>query len=453
MVVDTVIRNGILVSPWDTLSAAIAIKDGKIVAIGADTSLPEAKKVIDAKGHYIIPGIIDNHTHPGYGHPLDEDTLVDSAAAAYGGVTTMGIMIGSGYYDFTCKGSYTEVFEQWRHIIEKNTFTDFLFDFIFFSPIQIEEVPLYAQKYGVTTFKMHLIEMPDDGALYSALQKVAALGSAGRLLIHCENAKVIDYITKSVKDGDKTDNYAQWADTRPGWCEAMDVDKAAAIAKRLKTPIYVVHLSSAEGVKAVARAKAEGVDIMAETCPAYLTLTKQTPLGGIAKVVPPLKDQESVEALWEALRNGVVDCMGTDNISALTEKKKDIWSAVPGNPGIEHFLPLMLSEGVNKGRISLQRLVEVCSTNNAKAMGIYPQKGILQIGSDADLVIVDLHKKAKLSAQTDHMLTDYCLWEGWDVQGWPELTMLRGKVIVENSELLAKPGIGQYLPRSLKNRY
>ena len=344
----------------------------------------------------------------------------------------MGVMIGGGYRNLTCTGSYTGVFEEWRSTIEKNTFTDFLFDFMFFAPIQIDEIPLYAEKYGVTTFKMHLIEMPDDGALYTALQKVADIGRPARLLIHCENGKIIDRITKSVRSEDRTDNYAQWADTRPGWAEAMDVDKASAVAKKLKTPIYIVHLSSADGVKSVARAKADGVDIMAETCPSYLTLTKQTPLGAVAKVVPPLRDQESIDALWEALRNGTVDCVGTDNISGLTEKKKDIWSAISGNPGIEHFLPLMLSEGVNKGRISLQRLVEVCCTNNAKAMGIYPQKGIIQVGSDADLVIVDLNKDAVLSAETDHMATDYCLWEGWKVKGWPVLTMLRGNVIVEN---------------------
>jgi dihydropyrimidinase len=450
MTVDTVIKNGKIVSPWETVAASIAIDRGKIVAITAGTDLPQAKQVIDAENKYILPGIIDTHTHPGYGHPLDEDTLIDSAAAAYGGVTTMGIMIGGGYNDITHRGSYTEVFDTWHDMIKRNTFTDFLIDFMFYVPLQIEEIPLYARKYGVTTFKMHMIEMPDDGALYTALKKVADLGPPARLLIHCENGKVIDRITANVKKEDRTDNYAQWADTRPGWAEAIDVDKAAAIAKRLNAPIYIVHLSSADGVRSAARAKADGVDIIAETCPSYLTLTKETPLGAIAKVVPPLRDRESIEALWQGIRDGTIDCIGTDNISGLTEKKRDIWSAISGNPGIEHFLPLMLSEGVSKGRISLQKVVEVCCTNNAKAMGIYPQKGIIQIGSDADLVIVDMNKKARLSAKTDHMATDYCLWEGWEVQGMPTLTMIRGEVIVEDGVLKVKGGYGNYLPRSLK---
>jgi dihydropyrimidinase len=297
-----------------------------------------------------------------------------------------------------------------------------------------------------------MIEMPDDGVLYSALQKIASLGPPARLLIHCENAGIIDYITKNVKESDRRDSYAQWANTRPGWCEAIDVDKAAAIARIVKAPIYIVHLSSIAGVESMARAKKEGTDIMAETCPSYLTLTRDTPLGAIAKVIPPLRDEATIEELWKALKNGTIDCVGTDNISALTAKKKDIWSATPGNPGIEHFLPLMLSEGVNKGRISLQRMVEVCCTNNARAMGIYPQKGIIQAGSDADLVIVDMQKKVRLSARTDHMLTDYSLWEGWETQGWPILTMLRGEVIVEDGRLKARPGAGRYLPRTLYSK-
>jgi dihydropyrimidinase len=452
MTIDTVIKDGKIVSPWEILSASIAIDRGKIVAIGAETALPKARKTINAKGNYILPGIIDTHTHPGYGHSLEEDTRIDSAAAAYGGVTTMGIMIGGGYNDITHRGSYTEIFDTWRDIIEKNTFTDFLIDFMFYAPIQIEEIPIYAKKYGVTTFKMHMIEMPDDGALYTALQKVAELGLPARLLIHCENSRVIDRMTGNVKTEDRTDSYAQWADTRPGWAEAMDVDKAAVIAKQLNSPIYIVHLSSAAGVRSVARAKEDGVDIIAETCPSYLTLTKDTPLKAVAKVVPPLRDRESIEALWQGINSGIIDCIGTDNISGLTAKKRDIWSAVSGNPGIEHFLPLMLSEGVNKGRIRLQKLVEVCSTNNAKAMGIFPQKGIIQIGSDADLVIVDINKKMKLSAKTDHMATDYCLWEGWRVQGWPVLTMLRGNVVVEEEILKVKQGIGKYLPRLLPKK-
>ena len=463
MRVDTVIRNCKVVRSEGISPEGIAVKGEKIVAIADDAYLPEAERVIDAKANHVIPGVIDPHTHPGYAHTLDEDTRVDSAAAAHGGVTTMGIMLGGG--DVTHTGSYTEVFEKWRGAIEENTFTDFFWNPMLFGDIQIEEMPLYASKYGMPMFKVLLIDRIlangkivmgtlscDDGAVFQALKQTATIGPPARLMFHCENADVIYRLEANLTDEEKKNDFAVWEATRPGWTEALDVERAASIAKRVKAPIYIVHLSSAAGVEAVARAKAEGVDIVAETCPAYLTLTKHIRLGSVAKVIPPLRDDESIERLWEAIHLGIVECVGTDNISALKDTKPNIWTAWGGNPGIEHFLPIMLSEGVNKGRTSLGKIVEVCCTNNAKTMGIYPQKGVIRVGSDADLVIVDLNKKMKISAETDHMLTDYSLWEGWEVKGWPVLTMLRGNVIVEDGKLLAEPGNGKYLPRYPQNR-
>ncbi len=470
MAVDIMIQNCKVVRPEGISSENIAVDGEKIVAIVNNSYLPEAERVIDAKGNYVIPGVIDTHTHPGYAHAIDEDTRIDSAAAAYGGVTTMGIMLGGGDVvglmggDSVHTGSFTDVFEKWRDTIQENTLTDFLMNPMFFGDIQIEEMPTYATRYGACMFKMLLIDRIvangkivmgsiscDDGVLYEALKQIVTIGPPARLLLHCENADVIYRLEASMRGKEKKNDFALWSETRPDWTEALDIDRAASIAKIAKAPIYIVHLSSAAGVDAVARAKVEGVDIIAETCPSYLTLTKDTPLGSVAKVLPPLRDEKSIERLWEAIRFGIVECIGTDHISALKERKKNVWTGYGGNPGIEHFLPIMLSEGVNKGRISLEKMVEVCCANNAKAMGIYPNKGVIRVGSDADLVIVDLNKKVKLSAETAHMLSDYCLWEGWEVRGYPVLTMLRGNVIMENGKLLAKPGIGKYLPRYPKS--
>jgi dihydropyrimidinase/dihydroorotase len=418
MTADTLIKNCRVVRPEGISSEGIAIVGEKIAAVGSDDHLPQAERVIDAKGSFVIPGVIDPHTHPGYAHSLEEDTRVDSAAAAYGGVSTMGIMLGGG--DVTHTGSYTEVFDIWKNTIEDNTFTDFVWNPMFFSEIQIEEISLYAERYGVPQFKMLLIDRIladgaivmgtlscDDGILYKALKQIAAIGPPARLFLHCENADVIHRLEADANQ--EENSYAQWEATRPEWVEALDIERAASIAKIVRAPIYIVHLSSAAGVDAVAKAKEEGVDIIAETCPSYLTLTKHTPLGAVAKVIPPLRDEKSIDRLWEAINQGIVECVGTDNISALRGNKTDIWTAWGGNPGIEHFLPIMLSEGVNKGRISLEKLVEVCCANNAKAMGIYPKKGVIEVGSDADLVVVDLNKKVTISAENDHMLSDYSL--------------------------------------------
>lgn len=460
MAVDIAIKNCRIVRPDGIALEGIAVDGERIVAIAHDSYLPEADRVIDAEGNYVIPGVIDTHTHPGYAHALDEDIRVDSAAAVYGGVTTMVIMLGGGDYVHT--GSYTDVFEEWRGIIEKNTFTDFVWNPILYSNIQIEEMPIYATRHGTPMFKFFLIETilidskgnrvmgtiaADDGTLYEVLNQIVAIGPPARLQLHCENADIIYRLEASVTDKEKKNNFSAWAETRPGWTEALAIERAASVAKIVGAPIYIVHVSSAPAIDAMARAKAQGVDVIAETCPAYLSMTKSIPLGSVAKVIPPLRDEEDIDRMWEAIKLGIVECIGTDNISAMKKNKQNIWTASGGNPGIEHFLPIMLSEGVNKGRISLEKMVEVCCANNAKAMGIYPKKGVISIGSDADLVIIDLNKRVKLSSETQHMLSDYCFWEGWEVKGYPVLTILRGNVVMENGKLAAQPGVGKYLPR------
>ncbi len=419
--------------------------------------------MIDAKGNYVIPGVIDNHVHlvTGLQQP-DKELRADTAAGAYGGVTTINNMMGLGA--FTHKGSYVDVFEDWKKIHEGNAFTDFMIDIIISSDVHIKEMPLYAGKYGMPLFKLMLaykgwweaeqgkvIEAEaSDGVLYSALKQIKAIGPPARLRVHCENMSIINRLIPWLRDEEKREDLAAWTDARPGWAEALDIKRVASIAKVVKAPIYIVHLSSAPGVDAVAKAKEDGVNVIAETTPAYLTLTKHSPLGMLGKINPPLRDEESIERLWEAINSGVVQCMGTDHGSHMKANKikGGIWEAEPpGFAGIETYLPVLLSEGVNKGRITLEKLVEVCCANNARAMGLYPKKGVIRAGSDADLVIIDLNKKVKLSAETLHQVSDFCVHEGWEAKGYPVLTMLRGNIVVKDGKLIAKPGIGQYLAR------
>ncbi len=455
MKVDSIIRNGKIVSPTGIIQAGVAIDDGKIVAVASDTSLPEAKRSIDAQGHYVLPGIIDVHVHLGAYHSLEED-LKDTIGAAFGGVTTVGNFLGLGKE--SAKGSYADSFNRWKETWEKHSFVDAFFHASIISETNLKEIKLNAKRYGIASCKFYMAykgpegeeigaSPADDGLLWTGFNEIASLGYPFRAQVHAEDIDIVYRIKPQLEASGRQD-LAAWDDARPGFCETLDVQRAISLARLTKAPLYIVHVHNGASVDVIAKAKSEGIDVVAETCPHYLLLDRTSPLGPLGKINPPLTDKASSERLWEGIREGTISCIGTDHCSVTKEMKKEMWKrALPGGPGVENLLPLMLSEGVNKGRITLEKLVEVLCHNNAKTFGFFPQKGTIQVGSDADLVIVDLNKKAEMTVNKEHGCYDYILYEGWEVTGWPVLTMLRGNVLVENGKLVAKPGIGKYLPR------
>ncbi len=459
MSVDTVIKNGQLVSADGIARKGIAIDGEKIVAIADDGDLPQARKTIDANGNFILPGIIDVHVHTGLYVPLDEE-IRDTYAAAYSGITTIGNYVGMGLS--AQRDSYEFVFDKWRDIWERNSLSDVFFHGNIISDTNINEITTNARRYGIASFKFMMINKGpevlktglysvDDGVLWLGFKEIATLGYPARAMVHCENREIIDRIEPSLRATGRQDT-AVWAEAHPGFCETVDAEKAISLAKLTGVPLYIVHIASADTVEVLARAKAEGVDVIGETCPHYLTLTQFAPLGPLGKVNPPLGDEASQERLWRGINEGTISCLGSDHCSTTKELKKDMWVPRQGMPGLDALLPIMLSEGVNKDRITLEKLVEVCCENNAKVFGLYPKKGALQVGSDGDIVIVDLDKKAKLGASSAHYtLADYSPYEGWEARGWPVLTMLRGTIIVENGELKARPGLGKYLPLSVSS--
>jgi len=456
MAVDTVIKNGKIVSPSSITSKGIAINKGKIVVITDAADLPQAKRTIDAQGNFILPGIIDVHIHTGLYLPLDEE-IKDTYAAAFSGITTIGNYVGMRLS--AQRDSYKLVFDKWRGIWERNSLADVFFHGNIIFDTNIKEITINARRYGITSFKFMMINKGtefikkglypvDDGVVWLGFKEISSLGYPARAVVHCENREIIDRIEPLLKATGRQDT-AVWAEAHPGFCETLDAEKAISLARLTGAPLYIVHIASADTVDVVARAKAEGVDVVGETCPHYLTLTQFAPLGPLGKVNPPLRDEASQERLWQGIREGTISCLGSDHCSTTKELKKDMWQPIQGMPGLDVLLPVMLSEGVNKGRITLEKLVEVCCYNNARTFGIYPKKGVIQVGSDADLVIVDLEKRVKLSAASSHYtFADYTPYEGWEVKGWPVLTMLRGNILVKDGKLLAKPGLGKYLPRS-----
>jgi len=458
MTADTIIKNAGIVTPEGVVEGSIVIENGKIAAITNSPSLPEAGNTIDAGGKYVIPGVVDPHIHYGVYHSCEEE-VDDLQCAAYGGTTTACAYVGLGAT--AEKGPYEGAFEKWKDIWEKNAVIDTIFHGGMCSEQNIEDVVTNAERYGITSFKFLMTckgeeakivggDTCDDGFLYAGFKSIARLGDKGLAMCHAENIDIITRILPTVKASGRQD-LAAWAEARPGWTETLDVIRAISLAEITQCPLYLVHIHYPDSIEVIAQAQSEGVDVVAETCPQYLVLNSDSDIPGrLGKINPPLRDGAGNEALWQAINEGIIDYVGSDHCSTTKDMAPDLWAAPPGSPGAETLLPVMLSEGVNKGRITMERLVEVLCANNAKVFDIYPQKGAIQVGSDADLLIIDLEKRIKLGAATQHYkVSDYSPYEGWDITGCPTLTMLRGNVVVKDGEMVAKPGLGRYIPRSL----
>ena len=450
MTVDTIIKNGKVVSPGGIFPAGVAIKDGKIVAVASDEILPEAEKIIEAGGNYVLPGIIDAHCHVGWPDwPVPEAYRKDTEAAAAGGVTTVIDRVtlppGSLVEELFGAGKRKDV-------LEKNAYVDVALQACLFTLEQIEEVPKLGE-LGIAGFKFYIpyrgpeavppMVSIDDGIIYFGFKKIAESGGPAFAQIHAENIEVFfKFKDIFMKEGKEVD----WLDTRPNFCEIEPLIRCGYFAKITGCPVYVVHMSVKEGPSMVVKLRADGVNMIAETCPQYLTLTKDNVDRVLGKVNPPLRTEEDNEGLWQGIRQGIITNLGSDHAPCALKHKKEFWSAVVGFAGVETFLPVMLSEGVNKGKISLEKLVEIACYNNAKQYALLPRKGTISVGSDADIVIVDLNKKVKVTAEKLHYISDFTPYEGWEITGWPVLTMVRGKVVMEEGKIVGEPGYGKYIP-------
>ncbi len=457
MKVDAVIRNAVIVRPDRCLEASIAVDGGRIVQIAGGAApagiLPQGRREIDAGGRYVIPGLIDPHMH--FDWPdwdLEEGTRAATRAAAAGGYTTV-------IHHLSGPGSLRGLLEAARPAVERNAFIDAAFHLAIFSPEQVEEIPRAAE-LGVPSFKFFLpyrggeVVPPlvgiDDGVVYGGMEAIAALGYPGIALVHAENVEIFFALkARALREG--RGGSVNWADVRPVVCELEAVRRIACFSEVTGCPVYFVHVSSKEGAAAIREARGRGVPVTGETCPQYLTLTAGEVDRILGKVNPPIRrEREHGEALWEALAGGGLQCIGSDHAPCARKHKRDFWEAVVGVAGIQTVLPVLLSEGVNRGKISINRLVEVTSANPARTFGLYPDKGAIEVGAWADLVILDLEKTAVVRAEDLHHISDFSLYEGRQLTGWPALTMLRGQVVMEDGEVTGKPGAGRFVPRALR---
>lgn len=458
MTVDLILRGGTVVNHDGRLAASVAVKDGKIVAIGGLEVMPEAREIVDVSGKFLLPGAIDTHVHLGAYQPFEDD-LQDTAAAAVGGLTVVANFIGTGL-DLN-EGSYAPRLRRYIELWDSHTMCDGIFHVIITEPLHLDEIPQYIDEFGITSFKFFSYRGADaeklglrditDGTLFDGFRRIAALGPRAVAMCHCENTDIIDVLRNELRTAGRQD-LAALTEARPGWVEAMDVAKVRFIQQETGATSFIVHVSSGLSVELIAEAKSRGLSMFAETTPSYLTHTgADDGLGPIGVEFPPLKLDSDRERLWRGLADGTIDTIGTDYASICRQEKLSVWDAKPGFAHMQLMLPVLLSYGVNGGRISLERAVETCSTRAAQIFGLFPKKGVLAAGSDADIVVVDLDLTRKITPELlRYYYSDHTLYDGMELTGWPVATYLRGELVARDGEVVGSPGMGRYLRRSLE---
>ncbi len=454
MKVDLLIENGIMVIPKGGLfKGCLGIVGEKIVGIYASPRGISARERIDARGNYILPGLVEPHVHYGYKRNLEGHFRTETASAALGGITT----VIPFYRDYENPTSLYENIPSVKSIGEKNSYIDFSLHLLLITRNQLMNLERYFNEYGITSFKFYMVykgedaksigligNETDDGFLLEAFSTLAKLPGAVAC-VHAENIEIILNLMKKYK-GDGRDGLSVWSECRPNLTEAESVHRVITFAKAVGCPIYIVHLSTREALEEVRRFRAGFKKVFVETCPQYLTLTRDAPLGNLGKVNPPLRSPEDVEELWKGISGGLIDTIGSDHCPFRKEDKVGtIWDARTGFPGSATMLPVLLSEGVHKQKISLEKVAEITSFNPAKIFNLFPRKGTIQAGGDADLCIVDLDLSKKVEPKMLQSHSDFSLYEGWSLKGWPILTMVRGKIVMKDGEIVGSKRHGRFI--------
>jgi dihydropyrimidinase len=454
----TVIRNGRIVTAVDDYHADLLIEDG-VVAMIAKTIDVEADRVIDAKGRLVIPGGIDPHTHmelPFGGTSASDDFDTGTYAAAHGGTTTI--------IDFAVqyKGqSLNQALDAWHAKAEGKTSIDYGFHLIC-TDIPDERLPEMRSliDQGVSSFKLFMaypgVFLVDDATIFKAMGMAGENG--GLICMHAENGVVIDAIVKrALAEGKTAPKYH--ALTRPTKAEAEGVHRAIALADMAQAPVYIVHLSSSDALDEVTRARDNGIHVFAETCPQYLFLDysvyeKPGFEGAKWVMTPPIREQWNQEKLWRGLEFNDLQVVSTDHCPFCFKEQKELgrddFSKIPnGGPGVEERMSLIYNGGVASGRISVNRFVELTSTAAAKIFGLFPRKGTIAVGSDADIVIFDPDEERTISAKTHHMRVDFSCYEGMKVRGVTKTVLSRGELVIEEGQYVGRKGHGKFLKRGL----
>lgn len=454
---DLSIENGTLVIPRSGLvKENIGIANGKIAALSSTAIKLDAVRKIDAEGKFVFPGVIEPHSHIGIGAG-EHDLVTETRSALLGGVTTVLFFLRE-------PTPYDKIFDYVKTSSEDLSYTDFGFHIVILMDDHLSAIPKYIHEWGVTSFKLYttyrgedavttdfggqVFKCPPltDGFFLDAFQKIGEFPNA-LAIAHCENIEIINRI-KNRLIAEKHDDMKAWAISRPAITESEAVNRMSFIAERTATRLNILHLTSKEGLSAAKEAKSRSKGLTIEVCHPYLVLDSTFDLGPEAKLRPPIRDLQDREALWQGILDGTIDTIGSDHVPRkLQSKIGSVWKPAAGAPGTPFLLSQMITEGYFKRGLGLQRVAELTSYNTAMLYGLYPRKGDIRIGSDADLAIVDLDKEVTLSVKDYEMFSDFILYEGMKVRGMPIMTILRGIVVMENGKILKKSHKAEYLSR------
>lgn len=464
---DLLITNASAVIPKvGIVETNIMIEEGKIKALTSSANEISASIKVDANGKYVLPGAIDPHVHYGVYTPINEAARTESRSAAVGGVTTMIRML--------------RLYESYRNVTrqldasKKNHHIDYSIHASILRPEQLNEIT-YLKELGINSLKIYMNLGADLNHIYMDLEPdsrgirdhevnmtdelmvgIVNEGSKAHstVLVHAENPTMCSVHMREAKKKGATGLKA-WSDSRPPSSEAESVAKISELGRNFGANLYFAHIGSTAALDAILAQRQKGrSNYYIETCPHYLTHTVD--FGKVtAKVVPPLRSKSDLQSMWSALRNGLVDTIGTDHVANRLEMKTgkgDIWSALAGFPGIATMLPVLLSHGVNQDRITIEKVAEVTSYNTARIFGMYPKKGTIEPGSDADLTIVDLDIEKKVTPDLLQSFSDYTIYDGHKLKGWPVMTIVRGRIVMEEGQVDNKAvGYGEFVPRPVSS--
>ncbi len=443
-VYDLAIQGGKLVLPeFGLFEGELYIQNGTIACVSAAGANLAARQCVNAGGRYVLPGILDPHIHLGLFHPLAEELTAETAAALIGGVTTAGWFVGA---DKAQMGAFEEVAEQ----VNAYSHINILPHFVINNEQQLCQIPRLIGEYGVRSFKVYmhgvpgLINSSDDAFILQVMQRLKASGEDCLLCVHSENHAIVEEATQRVmqKTGERA-TLADWAETHPAMAEEEAIARMAFFAQKLQQRVYIVHVSSRAGAEMLRKVKRGNPYIIGETTSPYLTTTMEDCDDFRGKMEPPLRAHADKEALWKALLDGTISTIGTDNVTVPDTLKagdgKGMFGAMSGYAVLETHLPSLLTEGVMKRGLPLQQLVAKITMEPAKVFGLYPQKGSLMPGADADICLVDMEHWEEVNAKNLHSLSGYSIFESRKLTGFASMTIQGGHIVAADGELVDGP--------------